>query len=163
MSSTGSIVPNNGTRSIGGAAMRPYSLRGAVAQSGAILHAIALAPEPPSIGGFSAAIPRTRGSRLRELACGKPILSHLSTMVQAAAKTQHFTRAAPAVHWRYGLAAGATGCGGDPDRAFRPGSGGLTAAAIGAVVRRKQAGAVRREFDRFCQRSCHFAAPRRGK
>jgi len=48
-------------------------------------------------------------------------------------------------------------------RAFRPGSGGLTAAAIGAVVRRKQAGAVRREFDRFCQRSCHFAAPRRGK
>jgi len=81
-------------------------------------------------------------------------------MVQAAAKTQHFTRAAPAVHWRYGLAAGATGCGGDPDRAFRPGSGGLTAAAIGAVVRRKQAGAVRREFDRFCQRSCHFGEVR---
>jgi hypothetical protein len=51
---------------IGGPAMRPCSLRGVVAQSGAILHVTTLVPEPPSIGRFSASMPRMTGSRLSE-------------------------------------------------------------------------------------------------
>ena len=48
--------------------MRPCSLREAVTQSGAILHVIALVPQPPSIGGFSAEMPRMTGSRRSETA-----------------------------------------------------------------------------------------------
>jgi hypothetical protein len=66
MPSAGSIVTYNGIRSIGGPAMRPCSLREVVAQSGAILHVTTLVPEPPSIGRFSASMPRMTGSRLSE-------------------------------------------------------------------------------------------------
>jgi hypothetical protein len=59
------IMTCNGMRSIGGPAMRPCSARGSVAQSGAILHVIALVPEPPPIGGFSGAVPLNRERRLR--------------------------------------------------------------------------------------------------
>ena len=45
-------------------AMRPCSLQRVVAQSGGILHVIALVAEPPPIGGFSAAMPLNRERRL---------------------------------------------------------------------------------------------------